>query len=170
MYESADDLKHLQDLLDRSYAAAGEHLRSIITPEWRMTAEETVELLQGMKLLALATVTRDGKPLVGPVDGLFYKGQFWFGSSPDSVRFRHIRERPWVSATHMPSEQYAVTVHGRAEEIDLHSDEMAGFRDYCVEIYGKSWNEWGADGAYARIHADRMFTFHFDEEWPKKED
>lgn len=170
MYESAEDLRRLQELLDRSYAAAGEHLRSIITPERRMSAEETVELLQGMKLLALATVTRDGRPLVGPVDGLFYKGQFWFGSAQDSVRFRHIRERAWVSATHMPSEQYAVTVHGRAEEIDLHSDEMAGFRDYCVEIYGQSWKEWGADAAYARIHADRMYTFHFDIEWPPKDD
>ena len=44
-----------------------------------------------MRLLALATVTADGRPIVGPVDGIFYRGAFWFGSAPDSVRFRHIR-------------------------------------------------------------------------------
>lgn len=153
----------MQELLDRSYEAAGEHLQSIVTPERRMTAEETVEFLQGMRLLALATVTRDGRPLVGPVDGLFYRGKFWFGSSPESVRFRHIRERPYVSATHTPSEQYSVTVHGTAEIVDLESDELAGFRDYCVEIYGEGWNDWGRGAAYARIDAERMFTFRFEQ-------
>lgn len=162
MYETDADLKRLQDLLDSSYEAAGDHLKSIVTPERRMSAEETVELLQGMKLLALATVTRDGKPLVGAVDGHFYQGRFWFGSSPDSVRFRHIRERPWVSATHTPSEQYSVTVHGTAEIVDLESDELAGFRDYCVEIYGEEWRNWGDGAAYARIDAEWMFTFRFD--------
>jgi len=162
MYETDADLQRLQDLLDSSYQAAGEHLRSIVTPERRMSAEETVEFLQGMRLLALATVSREGKPLVGPVDGHFYRGQFWFGSSPDSVRFRHIRERPYVSATHTPSEQYSITVHGRAEIVDLESDDLAGFRDHCVEIYGEEWNDWGRGAAYARIDADRMFTFHFD--------
>ena len=57
-----------------------------------------------MSLLALATVTADGRPLVSPVDGIFYRGAFYFGSAPDSVKFRHIRARPQVSATHLPGE------------------------------------------------------------------
>jgi hypothetical protein len=48
-------------------------------------------------LLPLATVTADQRPLVGPVDGIFYRGSFYFGSAPDSIRFRHIRARPQVS-------------------------------------------------------------------------
>ncbi|MDQ3654220.1 MAG: pyridoxamine 5'-phosphate oxidase family protein [Chloroflexota bacterium] len=52
-----------------------------------------------MKLLSLATVNRHGEPRVGPVDGLFYRGRFWFGSSPKAARFRHIRARPAVSVT-----------------------------------------------------------------------
>ena len=35
-----------------------------------------------MKLLALATVNSRGAPVVGPVDGIFYRGEFWFGTSP----------------------------------------------------------------------------------------
>src|SRR2546423_15660523 len=102
MRETADDLRTLQELLDRSYAAAGGHLLRIHTPERRLTAAEVAERLSGMCLLALATVTADGRPLVGPVDGAFYRGAFHFGSAPDSFRFRHIRARPQVSATHLP--------------------------------------------------------------------
>src|SRR6266511_3334069 len=48
----------------------------------RLSAEDLTSRLQGMCLLALATVTRDCRPLIGPVDGIFYSGAFYFGSSP----------------------------------------------------------------------------------------
>src|SRR5919202_6009119 len=105
MHETPDDLAALQELLDRSYALAGPHLRRIITPDRRLTAAELSERLTGMCLLALATATRDARPIVGPVDGIFFRGAFHFGSSPDSVRFRHIRVRPYVSATYLPGEE-----------------------------------------------------------------
>ena len=57
MHETAEDLAALQELLDRSYVAAGPHLLRIITPERRLTAEQVCERLTGMRLLALATAT-----------------------------------------------------------------------------------------------------------------
>ncbi|HWM64243.1 MAG TPA: pyridoxamine 5'-phosphate oxidase family protein [Solirubrobacterales bacterium] len=102
MHESPADVAALQELLDRSYGAAGSHLLRIHTPERRLGVEQVAERLTGMCLLALATVTADGRPVVGPVDGIFYRGAFHFGSSPDSVRFRHIRARPQVSAALRP--------------------------------------------------------------------
>ena len=60
----SDDLAWLQELLDRSHAAGGPHLRSIITPERRLTAATLAERLQGMCLLVVATVTADGLVLV----------------------------------------------------------------------------------------------------------
>jgi uncharacterized pyridoxamine 5'-phosphate oxidase family protein len=161
MHETADDLRALQELLDRSYAAAGGHLLRIHTPERRLKATEVAERLTGMCLLALATVTADGRPMVGPVDGIFYRGAFYFGSAPDSMRFRHIRARPQVSATHLPGEELAVTVHGRATEIPI----AGGFRETLLEIYvpryGEGWESDFLDSGpvYARIDADRMFTF-----------
>jgi uncharacterized pyridoxamine 5'-phosphate oxidase family protein len=158
VHETADDLARLQELLDQSYDAAGPHLRRIITPERRLTAEEVSERLTGMCLLALATATRDGRPVVGPVDGVFFRGAFHFGSAPDSVRFRHIRERPHVSATHLPGEELAVTVHGRAVPIDVSSGP---FREALLEVYGPRYGEFIDSGpVYARIEPDRMFTFH----------
>jgi nitroimidazol reductase NimA-like FMN-containing flavoprotein (pyridoxamine 5'-phosphate oxidase superfamily) len=167
MYETAEDLARLQDLLDRSHAAAGQHLRSIITADRRLDAEALAARLQGMCLLVLATVTRDCRPIAGPVDGVFYRGAFHFGSSPESVRFRHIAKRPQVSATHLPGEELSVTVHGTAVPVDVRSAEGAGFRQALLDVYvpryGASWEEFLDSGpTYARIEADRMFTFHME--------
>jgi nitroimidazol reductase NimA-like FMN-containing flavoprotein (pyridoxamine 5'-phosphate oxidase superfamily) len=167
VHETPEDIRALQDLLDRSYEAAGPHLRSITTPERRVDAMTLAERLTGMRLLVLATVTADGRPINGPVDGIFYRGAFHFGSSPDSVRFRHIRRRPYVSATHLPAEEFAVSVHGRAVELDIRSPQAAGFRQTLLEIYvpryGPEWEtEFLDSGVYARIEADKMFTFQMD--------
>jgi len=165
MHETPSDLTALQGLLDHSMASAGAHLSSIITPSRRLAAQQVCDRLTGMSLLALATVTSEGRPLVGPVDGIFYRGSFYFGSSPDSVKFRHIRHRPFVSATHLPGEELAVTVHGRAIPVDVRSVENAGFRQTLLDVYvlryGPEWEKFLDSGpTYARIEASKMFTFH----------
>ncbi len=159
MKETAADLRALQHLLDQSYEAAGGHLLSIHTPERRLTAPEIATRLTGMSLLSLATSTTDGRPLSGPVDGIFYRGTFWFGSAPNSLRLQHIRQRPGVSATHLPGEQLGVTVHGDAFVVDLTLPEHRGFSDVCAAIYGEGWRNWGTDASYARISPRRMFVF-----------
>jgi len=165
MHETADDLDQLQALLDRSHERASPHLARIITAERRVNAEQLAERLTGMCLLVLATVTADGRPINGPVDGVFYRGAFHFGTAPDAVRWRHIQARPQVSATHLPEESFAVTVHGHAVAVDLKQNR--GFRETLLEIYVPRYGpEWETDfldaqdgPVYARIDADRMFTF-----------
>lgn len=163
MHETAEDLKNLQLLLNRSYDQAGSHLREVVTPDRRVGAARLIDLMTGVQVLALATVTGDGRPLTGAVDGLFYRATFWFGSSPDSVRMRHLRRRPQVSASHLRGESLAVTVHGRADIVDLGDPLHAGFRAYCVETYGQDWDDWGDSAMYARIDPDRMFAFGFEQ-------
>ncbi len=164
MYERPSDLTDLQALLDRSAAGAGAHLTSIFSPKRRLIAKQVVDRLPGMRLLTLATVTAAGEPRTAPVDGLFYRGQFWFGSSNDSARFRHIRARPTVSATYLTGESLAVIVHGTCALLDINDDAMRGLRDYCLEVYGPGWREWGPPNQYARIDATKMFTFAMPQE------
>lgn len=165
MHETAADLEALQERLDSSYATAGAHLLSIHRPQRRMRAEQIAEQLTGMRLLSLATVTADGRPVIGAVDGIFYRGAFHFGSAPESVRFRHIRRRPAVSAMHLPAESLAVTVHGRAVMLDdLHAPEHAGFRQTLLDVYtpryGAEWESFLDSGPlYARIETQRIFAF-----------
>lgn len=171
MRETADDLTELQALLDRSATAGGRHLSDIISAERRLTARALCDELQGMCLLVLATVNSKGHPITGAVDAFLYRGHFHFGSAPDSMRFRHIRASPFVSAAHLPGEHLQVTVHGRAEIIDVNAPEHAEFRqlllDNYVPQYGPEWEDMLTGGAlYARIDADRMFTFAMPVEGP----
>jgi hypothetical protein len=154
VHETSEDLERLQRLLDDSYASAGKHLLSIHTPDRRLSAVQLSEMLTGVRVLALATVAASGDPIAGPVDGLFYRGRFWFGSAPDSVRFKHIRARPHVSAVHTVGEELAVTVHGIARET-----MEPGFQSYLIETYGPDWEDWGGNSPYALIEPRRMFTF-----------
>jgi hypothetical protein len=159
MYETAEDLTALSDLLDHSYERAGDHLRSIFTAERRILADELVSLLPGVQVLNLATVSRACAPRVAPVDGLFYRGRFWFGSASASVRFIHLRERSQVSASHTRAEALAIVVHGTATLIEVGDPDHTGFADYYREIYGFGWDDWDIPVQFARIEATHLYTY-----------
>ena len=108
------------------------------------------------RALVRALRARGLEPRVAPVDGLFYRARFWFGSAHDSARFRHLRARPAVSAAHTRGEELAVIVHGTAVETSLAGHP---FRDYCYEVYGDAWDDFGPGAVYARIEPAAMFTF-----------
>jgi hypothetical protein len=81
---------------------------------------------------------------------------------------RHLAARPAVSATYLPGEEIAVTVHGRAELFDMHepSDRAREVRqamlDHYLPLQGLGFQEWlDKDDTIraARIAADKMFTF-----------
>ena len=165
MLETPEEMANLQALLDASMATAGPHLRDIITDERRLSAGQLTERLQGMRLLVLATVTTDGRPLAGPVDGYFLHGTFWFSSGRDAVRTHHLAQRPACSAAHLPGEALAVTVHGRAELFGLEDPALGELRQAMLDEYlpkqGPSFEEWldNADAVGARIVPEKLFTF-----------
>ena len=166
MLETPQELDRLQALLDASMSTAGPHLSDIITGERRLDARQLTERLQGMRLLVLATVTAGGRPLAGPVDGYFLHGTFWFSSGRQSVRMRHLAARPAVSATHLPGEELAVTVHGRAECHPMNDPACTELRQAMLDEYvpkqGPSFEEWldHAEAMAARIEPEKLFTFH----------
>ena len=175
MHETEQDIAWLETLLDRSYDTAGEHLRSITTPPRRIPARELSGLLSGVQVVNLATVTADGSPRVAPVDGLFYRGRFFFGSSTTSQRYRNLQRRPQVSAAHTRGEDLAVIVHGTAETFSLKDAAYGDFLAYCREVYiplyGEGWNDFASGDTifYARIEPVRMFTFRMDQPRPVSE-
>src|ERR1700728_458483 len=168
MNETLQEIAHLQRLLDASSADAGPHLRGIIGDDRRLDAEQVCDRLQGMRLITVATVTADGRPLVGPVDGYFLHGSFYFSSGRDSVRMRHLAARPAVSATYLPGEELAVTVHGRAELFAVNDPSRGELRQamlgHYLPLQGPAFETWldQADAVGARIAADKIFTFSMD--------
>jgi general stress protein 26 len=163
--ETPEEIDRLQRLLDRSAAGAGAHLSSISSDDHRLSAVQVCERLQGMRLLVVATVTADGRPLAGPVDGYLLHGSLYFSSSRDSVRMRHLAARPVVSATYLAGEELAVTVHGRAELFDVSDPALGELRqamlDHYLPLQGPEFETWlnQIDAVAARIEADKMFTY-----------
>ena len=122
-------------------------------------------MLPGVQIINLATVTADGRPMVAPVDGLFYRSHFYFSSAKNSVRYRHLMARPRVSAAHTRGEEISMVVHGIARLFALDDPEQANFKDYCFEVYvplyGDTWTKFAfqPDIFFARIDPELMFTF-----------
>ena len=158
MHETPSDLERLQRLLDTSHAQAGSHLRTIFSDEQRAGAREIAARLSGVRVISLATVTPGGEPRVGPVDGLFFRGRFHFGTSEDAVRMRNLRKNPSVSAAYTEGDRFAVIVHGNAVELDPQDPANDRFWDYCRAVY-PGWDSWGSHTPYAAIEPDRMFSF-----------
>lgn len=154
MRETPEDLRRLQALLDRSYARAGGHLRAIHSPEARLSADDLVARLDGMRVFVLATVTRDGRPLTGPVDTYLAGGRLHFGTSPDAVRARHLATRPAVSATYVEGEGLVVSVHGRA--VPARATPGSPFGEAVIAHHGELGVYEGAS-AWA-IEPDRVFA------------
>jgi Pyridoxamine 5'-phosphate oxidase len=160
MHETDDDLSALQALLDASYARAGEHLRSIWGEDSRLDARGLCAELVGVQVLDLGTVTPRREPRVSPVDGLFFRGHFWFGSADNSTRFRNIRANPAVSgAIHRGLETFLVIVHGRAVETDPRGPGAGGFADYVRDVYDFDWDAAHPTAPYARIDAQTLLAF-----------
>src|SRR4051794_8697929 len=160
MYETEADLAAVQELLDASYGRANAHLRGIWGPESRLDARELSEELVGIQVLDLATGTPRGEPRGAPVDGFFYRGNFWFGSSPHSQRFRNIRANPAVSGSlTRGGETFLVLVHGKAVEVDPRADAAEGFARMPRELYDFNWDEFHPEAPYARIEAGTLLAF-----------
>ena len=79
---------------------------------------------------------------------------------------RHIAARPFVSATYVPDEQLAITVHGRAEIFELNDPEhpaaSPGHARPLSAHGGEGFRDWvdSGDSYGSRIRTDKMFTFY----------
>ena len=162
MDETPAELADLQELIDRSFASAGDHLRAIVRPERRLTARQVAAYLQGVKHLAVATVTASGQPRVAPVDGLFWHGYFHFSTAASSVRARHLTARPAVSAAHVVGDQVAFWTYGRAQLVRPGDTVWDAFEEHWREVYdGGAASDWAPDPVYVRIVPERFFAYAF---------
>jgi predicted pyridoxine 5'-phosphate oxidase superfamily flavin-nucleotide-binding protein len=162
MRETADEVAALQALLDRSVAGGNEHLRAIMTPERLLTAEQMVGALDGMRVLVVATVTTDGRPLTSCVDAHLLHGRWVFTTDATATKARHLAERPAVSATYADGERIGVFTHGTAERPTAEHPDFAEIEEHLVAHYGSSPSTWAPDIAYLRIQPRWMLAYAAD--------
>jgi uncharacterized pyridoxamine 5'-phosphate oxidase family protein len=164
MYETEDDLRRLQELLDRTLARANPHLTSIVSPERRLTAGQVVRYLQGTKHVAFATVNERGEPRVAPLDGVFVRGRFTVSTGARAARLRHLRANPACSAVHMDGDTVGIAVHGHARILEEGDSGVDEIEPVWTEIYGSSPFSWGEGVAFMVIEPTSMWAYAFHPE------
>jgi hypothetical protein len=170
VHETAEDIEGMQELLDRSYQDAGQNLRDIHGQGRHLTAQELSERLQGPRWLVVATVSSQCRPFTAQVDGTFYRGKFYFGVNDGcSLKARHVSRNPAISATHVPDDNWVVTVHGRAVRIDVSPQGGPGIHRVLIDTYNPRYGpEWTdgvltPDSIYFRIEPERMYALDLTE-------
>ena len=168
MYETPEELDRLQELLDSSADSAGDHMRGIITSERRLNAAELDRAPDRHGATRPRNCDRRWATTRRACRRVPHSREAYFSSARQSVRMRHLSARPAVSASHLPSEALAVTVHGSAEQFEISDPRHPGLRnamlDHYLPLQGPAFEEWldSEDILAARIDAHKMFTFHLD--------
>lgn len=162
MYETADELGWLDDLLVRSLRGSSAHLRSIVAEgERTLDARETARLLTGMRTLSVATVTRAGEPRISAADGHFLHARWVFTTSGTARKAAHLRARPAVSVAHIVGDDLGVFCHGRAEFLGPDHPAFATTEQHLTRHYGSSPSSWGPEIAYLRVQPHWMVSYAF---------
>lgn len=168
MFETPDELRRLQALLDTSWAGSSSHLKSIVRPgECTLNAEQVVRVCRGMCTLAVATVTRRGEPRISGADGHLLHGRWVVGTHRRAAKARHLAARPGVSASFLRGEQLGVFTHGRAVALNpagaSHDPTWPGVRDHLVSHYdGDSDDPFWDENVWYRIDPSWMVAYSPD--------
>ena len=159
MYETSEEIEHLQALLERSIEQAGEFLRSSFEmPAHSLSAQQLLQLWQGLQTVAFATATKQGDPLVAPIGALLFHGRFYIPTVASALRTRHVLQRPAVSFTYYQGNDVAVIVHGEAAVIQPDDAEFAALEAFQREMSGSSVREWG-EGVFLHIISRVIYTY-----------
>ena len=158
MFETASELAELQALIDRSFAASGAHLTSIVGPSRRLMASQVAAYLRGVKHVTFATVNSAGQPLAAPLDGWFIHGQFIVSTSSSALRMRHLRRNPAASLGHVVGDDIGIWAHGQARIATKGEPLVDEFDNIATQTYGSSPFTWG-DIAVVVLEARAFFAY-----------
>ena len=164
MFESEEEIRELQGLIDRTFDHANPHLAAIVKPERRLNARQVVRYLQGTKHVAFATVNPKGEPRVAPLDGVFVRGRFTVSTGGRAARLEHLRANPACSAAHVDGDTVGIVVHGHATIIGRDDEDAVELEPIWRDIYGSSPFEWGEGVVFMRIEPSSMWAYAFHPE------
>jgi hypothetical protein len=159
MYETDEELRALQALLDESFAASSEHLLAIMEPPRQLSADRLVRELDGVCVLNIATVTARCEPRISAVDGHFLHGRWYFTTDGRAIKARQLAARPAISAAYTPRDGLGVFSHGEAARLDRESAEFDQLNAHWGEMYRASFDTLTDDIAAFRIEPSWLVGF-----------
>jgi len=159
VFESEEEIRELQALIDRTLERGNPHLVSIVSANRRLTARQVVRYLQGTKHVAFATVNERGEPRVAPLDGVFIHGRLTVSTGDGAARLRHLRGNAACSAAHIDGDTIGIVLNGRATLVGRGDDGVGEIEPVWRELYGSSPFEWGEGVTFMRVEPSSMWAF-----------
>jgi hypothetical protein len=135
--ETRETLARLQEIIDRSAAAAGPAIkRNFIGGGWAMSAQEFVAFWDAKPMASISTVSTKGEVHVAPLEARLIDGKFYIPTFPDSARLRDHRAHPRCAITSWDGPYRAVIVYGDARAVDAdptgRTEETAAEQRYAA--------------------------------------
>jgi Pyridoxamine 5'-phosphate oxidase len=165
VFETEEELAALQELLDASFARAGEHILSTFDSGHRMSAPQ-VSGFQGMRQVAVATVNSRGEPRVAPRNASFIHGMFILAANSKSTMVGRLARRPSIGLTYF-EDDLMIVLHGTALPFRRESPGFESTRPEWERAHGKSLRELGDINLLIRVDAANMLAFaQFPQSFP----
>ncbi|MFC8717688.1 pyridoxamine 5'-phosphate oxidase family protein [Kitasatospora sp. NPDC057198] len=162
MYETAEDLARLQELIDDSARRASPGLRaSFGLPEQSLSAAQVVRRCDGVFQVVLATVTAAGEPRCAPVGALFVHGRLYVPTTAGSFRARNLAARPALSLSLAGDDGFALVAHGTGELVTPADPGFGEVEDAQSAARGTRVGDWG-QGLFVRARLGSLFTYARD--------
>jgi Pyridoxamine 5''-phosphate oxidase. len=163
MFETDQEMTELQRLFDETLSSSSPHMRSVVNPRRRLSAEQVVAYLQGTKPVAFVAVGPEAEPHVSPLNAVFIHGRFTMSTSARADKVRHLRANPQCSAVHMDGDRMAVVASGTVEWIARDHPDHELIHRVWTEIYQSDPYSWGAVVLF-RLKPNLMWAYAFQPE------
>ncbi|MEV7021970.1 pyridoxamine 5'-phosphate oxidase family protein [Kitasatospora sp. NPDC093558] len=162
MYETAEDLARLQDLIDDSARRASPGLRaSFGLPEQSLSAAQLVRACDGVFRVVLATVTAAGEPRCAPVGALFVRGRLYIPTTAGTLRARNLAARPGLSLSLADDDGFALIAHGTGALVTPADPGFGEVEDAQFAARGARVGDWG-QGLFVEARLGSLFTYARD--------
>jgi uncharacterized pyridoxamine 5'-phosphate oxidase family protein len=115
-------LADLDSVMKESLAKASSHSRKVYGQN-PLTAQEVLDLANGQALSLAATVKREGKPHLSPVDLVAVDGKLFVGTDKNTARFKNLKQNPSITILIAQGWKRQAILEGTAQFLDLESEQ-----------------------------------------------
>jgi uncharacterized pyridoxamine 5'-phosphate oxidase family protein len=115
-------LADLDVIMKESLARASPHSRKVYGQN-PLTAQEVLDLANGEALSIAATVKREGKPHLSPVDLVAVEDKLFLGTDKNTARFKNLSRNPSIMVLIAQGWKRQAIIEGTARFLDLESEQ-----------------------------------------------
>jgi len=108
--------------MNESLVKASSHSKKVYGQN-PLTAQEVLDLANGQALSLAATVKREGKPHLSPVDLVAVDGKLFVGTDKNTARFKNLKQNPSITILIAQGWKRQAILEGTAQFLDLESEQ-----------------------------------------------